>query len=451
MTKILIIDDSKTFLFATKALLEDLEPSFEVFTAENGIEGIKLANSNKPDIILLDIVMPTLDGYEVCQQLRADKNTKLIPIIYLTGIKTNSEDMIKGLELGGDAYLTKPIEEGVLLAYMNSMLRIKRVEDDLQMEKDLLEQRVQERTIEFQKSERRYRNLIESAPTGIISIDTDGKITSVNPKMLEILRSPSSVLTKRINMFNFKPLQEIGVSDAFIGVIESGESFQAEVEYTSKWNKTSFISYSIVALHGSNEKIIGAQAIVEDITESKKAEEEIQGKNLFLESLIMQSPLPTFIYDAEGICTNVNKAFVDFYGIPEGMPICGVNVLTFPPNIEQGTVPYMKQALKGEVILTPDMEFNSPGDGKLTITRSTLFPIKDVSGELTHVVVMQQDITELKHSEKKLMQKMDVLDRMNQLMVGRELKMVDLKKEVNELLKKAGQSKKYHPTEPDKQ
>ena len=137
MTKILVIDDKKDNLITVKALLKNLEPGYEVITAQSGIEGIKLAKAEQPDTILLDVQMPKMDGYEVCRRLRADKKTALIPIIFLTAVKTSSNDRIKGLDMGGDAYLTKPINEGELLANLHAMLRIKQVEDELKEEKDL--------------------------------------------------------------------------------------------------------------------------------------------------------------------------------------------------------------------------------------------------------------------------------------------------------------------------
>ena len=152
MTKILVIDDKKDNLVAVKALLKNLEPGYEVLTAESGIEGIKLAKAKQPDTILIDVHMPRIDGYEVCRRLREGKKTKQIPIIFLTAVKTSSKDRIRGLERGGDAYLTKPIDEGELLATLHAMLRIKKVEDELEKEKDLLEEKVLERTRELQES-----------------------------------------------------------------------------------------------------------------------------------------------------------------------------------------------------------------------------------------------------------------------------------------------------------
>ncbi len=110
--KILIIDDKNDNLVSIEALISTYKPDYKVLTAQSGKEGIKLTKTEKPDTILLDIIMPVMDGYEVCKQLKQDDDLKYIPIIFLTAVKTSMQDMIKGLELGAEAYLTKPVEPG---------------------------------------------------------------------------------------------------------------------------------------------------------------------------------------------------------------------------------------------------------------------------------------------------------------------------------------------------
>jgi len=136
------------------------------------------------------------------------------------------------------------------------------------------------------------------------------------------------------------------------------------------------------------------QELEAQIAERKRAEEEIKAKSQFLEGLIQQSPLPTFIIDAEGTCVMVNQAFLKMYHLPDESLIIGNNALTVPANVEQGTTEYMKRALSGEVVRTPEIKFTSPIDGSRTVSRSTLFLIYGPSGTLTNVVVMHEDVTE---------------------------------------------------------
>jgi CheY-like chemotaxis protein len=150
--KILAIDDKKDNLITLSASLKSLIPGCNVIIAQSGPEGIEKAKAELPDTILLDIKMPGMEGFEVCNRLKHDESTRHIPIIMISAIKTESEDFVKGLESGADAYLAKPIEEYVMVAQVNTALRIKKAEDQLRDQKDLLESIVQERTAELMRS-----------------------------------------------------------------------------------------------------------------------------------------------------------------------------------------------------------------------------------------------------------------------------------------------------------
>ena len=152
MPKILAIDDKKDNLISLSALLKSLIPDCNVITAQSGPEGIEKAKAELPDTILLDIKMPEMDGYEICSRLKDDESTRHIPVIMISAIKTESEDFVKGLETGADAYIAKPIDKYVLVAKVNTALRIKKAEDLLRNQKDLLESMVQERTAELVQS-----------------------------------------------------------------------------------------------------------------------------------------------------------------------------------------------------------------------------------------------------------------------------------------------------------
>ncbi len=118
--KILVVDDEKDIVDILKYNLER-ENEFEVLTASNGKEALDLAATN-PDVILLDIMMPELNGFEVCKQLKGNPATSKIPVIFLTA-KENEIDEILGLEIGADDYITKPISPRKVLARLKSVMR----------------------------------------------------------------------------------------------------------------------------------------------------------------------------------------------------------------------------------------------------------------------------------------------------------------------------------------
>jgi adenylate cyclase len=124
--RILVVDDSPVNVDLLQTRLE--ASGYEVLTAGDGEEGLAVAKQHKPDLILLDVMMPKMDGLEVCRQLRADPSLPFMPIILVTA-KAESDDVVAGLEAGGDEYLTKPVDQAALVARVKSMLRIKALHD----------------------------------------------------------------------------------------------------------------------------------------------------------------------------------------------------------------------------------------------------------------------------------------------------------------------------------
>jgi PAS domain S-box-containing protein len=194
MKKILAIDDKKDNLVTISAVLNSYMDECEVITAMSGAAGIELAASAAPDVIVLDVKMPGMDGYEVCRYLKSRDETRHIPVILLTAIKTDTESRIKGLETGADAFLTKPIDESELIAQINVMIRIKKSEDLLRGEKALLENLVAERTAELRESRDRLKrerdflnSLGEASPAYYAAVDTGGLIINMNRALLAAL------------------------------------------------------------------------------------------------------------------------------------------------------------------------------------------------------------------------------------------------------------------------
>ncbi|MGD2038617.1 MAG: SpoIIE family protein phosphatase [Desulfobacterales bacterium] len=123
---ILIVDDNPANVEILQARLA--ANHYEIITASDGEAGLTMARDRKPDLILLDIMMPKMDGIEVCRHIRADSSLPFMPIIMVTA-KTDSKDVVAGLEAGGDEYLTKPVDHAALVARVKSMLRIKSLHD----------------------------------------------------------------------------------------------------------------------------------------------------------------------------------------------------------------------------------------------------------------------------------------------------------------------------------
>jgi putative two-component system response regulator len=153
---VLVVDDTPANLVLMNDLLQG---HYTVKVASSGARALKIARGDKaPDLILLDIMMPEMDGYEVCRQLKVEAATSAIPIIFLTA-RTDKHDEEMGLELGAVDYITKPISPAIVLSRIKTHLVLKGSADFLRSKNDYLEQEVQRRTAEVQRRTAELRDV----------------------------------------------------------------------------------------------------------------------------------------------------------------------------------------------------------------------------------------------------------------------------------------------------
>lgn len=168
MTKILAIDDIRSNLTLIESILAKYIPNCEVLTTLSAKEGIEIAKLEQPDTILLDIHMPHMNGFEACKILKADIETSHIPIIIISAIVNDSDSVVKGLNYGAVAFISKPISARELSAQVKVALRIKQAEDNLKKETD------------------RYRIMTHTLPDAVTTILLDGEILYASPRAVEL-------------------------------------------------------------------------------------------------------------------------------------------------------------------------------------------------------------------------------------------------------------------------
>src|SRR5271154_3667586 len=134
---ILVVDDVPDNVEILQMRLES--QGYAVVTAGDGVEALEKIHELLPDIVLLDIMMPRMDGIETVKQIKADPSLPFIPVILVTA-RADAKDVIAGLESGGDDYLTKPVDHAALMARVRAMLRIKTLHDTVQAQAQRLEQ-----------------------------------------------------------------------------------------------------------------------------------------------------------------------------------------------------------------------------------------------------------------------------------------------------------------------
>jgi diguanylate cyclase (GGDEF)-like protein/PAS domain S-box-containing protein len=272
---ILIVDDNPVNLGLVVDHLE--HRGFDVAVALDGEEGLERAAFLKPDLILLDVMMPGIDGFETCRRLKADPETRSIPVIFMTAL-VDLRDKVAAFEAGGVDYVSKPFQVEELLARVNTHVALRASQQRLHSQNAALEAEIGIRRAAetaLAASESRYRRLFETANDGILLVDcASGTVCAANPAMTRLLGRPAEALTDR----------ELALLPGF----HTARAAATAVEEVQRQARVNFGDWSIVQpdgalldveVHGAVYRDCGrelAQFNFRDVRERKEAEARIR-------------------------------------------------------------------------------------------------------------------------------------------------------------------------------
>jgi signal transduction histidine kinase/response regulator RpfG family c-di-GMP phosphodiesterase len=275
---LLIVDDNPTNLGVIVNYLEEF--GFEIMIARSGEQGIKRAQHTRPDIILLDVMMPGIDGFETCRRLKSEAATQLIPIIFMTAL-ASTEDKIKGFAAGGVDYITKPIQQEEALARITTHLRIKTLAHQLQQANQSLtelnshlEEKVQQRTAALQESEERLQRIVENMPVMLCAFDAQGLIISWNKECEKVTGFTALEAIKNPRGFNLL-FNEATYHQPWLEELLGQDFLDVEFTLTTQDNVIKTISWSnistTITIPGWACWLIGM-----DVTTHKQIEADLQ-------------------------------------------------------------------------------------------------------------------------------------------------------------------------------
>jgi len=269
---ILIVDDTPANLNVLFDFLKDA--GFKVLVAQGGKSAIQKVDYAAPDLILLDILMPDMDGFATCQALKANPTTKDIPIIFMSAL-SETVDKVKGLQLGAVDYITKPFQHEEVLARIQLHLNLRNLTHQIQQQNIELEKQIQERIqveAELRKQEAKLRLITDSLPVLIAYIDYDHYYRFVNRGYEEWFNLPREEIENRSiqELLSNTMYQEFvpKLKQAFLGqvvkfennLIRDGNLHNLEVTYVP--DKT-------------GDEVIGTYVLIQDVTERKQLERQL--------------------------------------------------------------------------------------------------------------------------------------------------------------------------------
>ena len=320
--RILVVDDEEKNVKLIKGML--MQEDYNIYGCLSGVEALKSLQNFKPDLILLDILMPEMDGFELCKMLKENVTTRIIPIVMITALK-EQEDRKKALDTGAEDFLTKPLDRFELLARVKSLLRLKSYHDELinsyaeitkkndELVREITERKRTEDSL--RKSEVKYRELVNQAPTGIYEVDIQkARFISANDVMCnytgytrkEFLKlKPLDLFTKESQKLFEETQQKL---------IHGEEVFQIEEYKIQCKNGSEFwvmLNSKVAYDLGRPNKIT---FVALDITKLKQAEKE---KKMLEEQLLKAQKMEAIGTLVGGVAHDLNNILSGILSYPE--------------------------------------------------------------------------------------------------------------------------------------
>ncbi|MBE9572696.1 MAG: PAS domain S-box protein, partial [Proteobacteria bacterium] len=342
--KILIVDDDPNGLYMLEVMLKG--SGHEVFAAENGQAALESAGVNPPDLIISDILMPVMDGFQLCRKVKGNKDLNHILFIFYTATYTDDKDEELALKMGADKFIRKPVEPDEFIKIVQGVIgdmekgKAKPKKADLEEEKEVfklyserLVKKLEKKMLDLEReinqrkqtekalleSEARFRTLVEKIPAiiYIAALDKYSTTQYVSPQIESILgytqeeyKEDSSLWGKRLH-----PDDRERVLKELVVTHQSDIPFVAEYRMLPKDGRSVWVRDEAVIVKDDAGEPLFLQGVMYDISERMRYDEELRNSEKRLEQAVQGNSIPTYIIDNNHIITHWNKACENLTGV----------------------------------------------------------------------------------------------------------------------------------------
>ncbi|MEA2029267.1 MAG: diguanylate cyclase [Campylobacterota bacterium] len=375
---ILIVDDEPVNINIVAGILHEF---YEIRVATSGQNALDILRDEKPDLILLDVVMPQMDGYEVAKHLKKNIETINIPIIFLTA-QRDPESIVKGFNEGAVDYISKPFAKEELLARVTTHLKIHRLQQSLSQAVDELEDKMEQ----LQKSKQEFEMIFNHSHNGIALTDLETNFILLNDSYSRITGYSKEELLHK----SCTSLSQAKDTKLLELVMQKGHVENIEKRWIVKDNKIVYTNISISLM--PDQKTLLFNAI--DITKLKKAEEKIAHYVEVMDKNVIYSST-----DLKGKIVDVSQAFCDVLGYDKEELIGKSHNITRHSDMPKGIYQKLWDDILQNHNWSGEMK-NRKKDGTFYWAKTDIFSdFDDDSGQKIGYTAIRQNITDKKNIE----------------------------------------------------
>ena len=390
--RILVVDDEPLGRLATLRILRSA--GYEAFEAGSGAEGLALTRELRPDLVLLDLMLPDINGLQVCRQIKAGGLLSASLVVFLTSSSPSSDEQADGLASGADGYVLRPVSRRELLERINALLRLRRAEQALS------------------DSEERFRTVFEQAAVGILQIALDGRIMQANTSVCQLLGHTPEEL-RQLTFADITAQEDLAEEQRRLEEMhrEGAGGYSLEKRYLHRDGHPIWVCVTSSLARDPAGRPRYRISVIEDITARHKAETSLRESDRRFRALFEAVPHLVWTADAAGRLTFFNQRAAEFFGTPAaGLEASDWNRHVHPEDLP-GFLAAWERALAGRGEFRAECRFRRPQDGQYRWHSSHAMAVKDPQGGIQHWYGTSTDIQERRLAQAALQQANERLER----------------------------------------